>query len=147
MVNVTDKVFVGSDLLWMGLVDNDLVFNVIYRSGLENLTYGKRFKMPRFIINREYRLFPGHKRSVIQMLTVGDKEIRARVSLVPSSRARYNSIEIDMDDLLLKGASAKGKRISNRVVRRVSNITGKPRKKTPIMPSLPGLTIKKKEKK
>ena len=146
VVNVADKVFVGSDLLWMGLVNNDLVFNVIYRSGFENLTYGKRFKMPRFIINREYRLFPEHKRSVIQMLAVGNTEIRARVSLVPSSRARYNSIEIDMDDLLLKGASAKGKRISNRVVRRVSNITGKPRKKTPVMPSLPGLTIEKKEK-
>lgn len=147
VVNVTDKVFVGSDLLWMGVVKRDLVFNVIYRSGVENLSYGKRFRMPKFIINREYRLFPEHKRSVIQMLAVGEKEVRARVSLVPSSRARYNSIEIDMDDFLLKGASARGKRISNRVVRRVSNITGKPPRKKPVMPSLPGLSLEKKKEK
>jgi topoisomerase-4 subunit A len=139
VVNVTDKLFVGSNLLWMGVVQRDLVFNIIYRSGTENLTYAKRFKMPKFIISREYRLFPEHKRSVIQMLAIGESDIRARISLVPSSRARYNSMEIDMDDFLLKGASAKGKRISNRVVRRVSNITGKPRKQKPVMPSLPGL--------
>ena len=143
VTNVADKVFVGSNLLWMGVVSKDLVFNIIYRSGLENLTYAKRFKMPKFIINREYRLFPEHKRSVIQMLAVGSQDVRARISLVPSSRARYNSMEIEMDDFLLKGASAKGKRISNRVVRRVSNITGKPRKKPMVMPSLPGLTINK----
>jgi len=141
VVSVADKIFVGSNLLWMGVVNDDLVFNVIYRSGRENLSYAKRFKMPKFILNREYRLFPEHKRSVIQMLAVGDKNVRARISLVPSSRARYNSLEIDMDDFLIKGASAKGKRISNRVVRRVSNITGKPAKQQPVMPSLPGLTV------
>jgi topoisomerase-4 subunit A len=141
VVSVADKIFVGSNLLWMGVVNDDLVFNVIYRSGRENLSYAKRFKMPKFILNREYRLFPEHKRSVIQMLAVGDKNVRARISLVPSSRARYNSLEIDMDDFLLKGAAAKGKRISNRVVRRVSNITGKPAKQQPVMPSLPGLTV------
>ena len=139
VVSASEKLFVGSDLLWMGVVQKDLVFNVIYRSGLENLTYAKRFRMPKFILGREYRLFPEHKRSVIQMLAVGEKEVRARIGLVPSSRARYNSIEIDMDDFLLKGAAAKGKRISNRVVRRVTNITGKPRKKEPVIPSLPGL--------
>ena len=95
--------------------------------------------MPKFIIGREYRLFPEHKRSIIQLLALGEKDVRARISLVPSSRARYNSMEIDMDDFLLKGASAKGKRISNRVVRRVSNITGKPRKAKMVIPSLPGM--------
>ena len=139
VINVTDKVFVGSHLLWMGVVQRDLVFNVIYRSGLENLSYAKRFTMPKFIINREYRLFPEHKRSVIQLLVLGEKDVRARAGLVPSSRARYNSIEIDMDDFLIKGASARGKRISNRVVRRVSNITGKPRKEQTVMPTLPGM--------
>ena len=143
VVGVADKYFVGNDLLWMGVVQKDLVFNVIYRSGLENLTYAKRFIMPKFILGRDYRLFPEHKRSIIQMLALGEKEIRARISLVPSSRARYNSIEIEMDDFLLKGPSAKGKRISNRVVRRVSNITGKPRKQPPVMPSLPGLDASK----
>ena len=65
--------------------------------------------MPKFIINREYRLFPEHKRSVIQLLVVGDKDVRARVSFVPSGRAKYNRLEIEFDDYLIKGAAAKGK--------------------------------------
>ncbi len=145
IVNVPDKLFVGNNLMWMGVVKRDLVFNVIYRSGLDNFTYAKRFKMPKFIIGREYRLFPEHKRSIIQMLALGEKEVRARISLVPSSRARYNSLEIELDDFLMKGASAKGKRLSNRVVRRVTNSTGKPRKTQPVMASLPGLLTKKDE--
>ncbi|HHD64170.1 MAG TPA: DNA topoisomerase IV subunit A [Desulfobulbaceae bacterium] len=142
VIGVADKIFVGNNLLYMGAVKRKLIFNVIYRAGAENLSYAKRFTMPKFIINREYRLFPEHKRSIIQMLAVGDKDVRARISLVPSSRARYNSLEMDMDDFLLKGASAKGKRISNRVVRRVTNITGKPRRQRPVLATLPGLVSK-----
>lgn len=146
VVSVVEKLFLGKDLLFMGVVQKGLVFNVIYRSGLENLTYAKRFTTPKFILGREYRLFPEHKRSVIQLLVIGEKDVRARISLVPSARAKYNSIEVDMDDFLLKGAAAKGKRISNRVVRRVSNITGKPRKPEVVIPSLPGMDTPPKSK-
>jgi len=139
VINVPDKLFVGSEVVWLGVVDESLVFNLIYRAGAVNLSYIKRFKTPKFILNREYRLFEEHKRSAIQLLRTGEKDIRARISLVPSSRARYNSLEIEMDDYLVKGVAAKGKRISSRVVRRVTDITGKPRKTGPVATSLPGL--------
>ncbi len=143
VISAPEKLFVGGDLLWLGIAGKDLTFNVIYRSGPENLSYVKRFRMPKFIINREYRLFPEHKRSVIQLLVQGEKEVRARVSLAPSARAKYNSLEIEFDDYLIKGVSAKGKRISTRSVRRVSDQTGKPRKTQPSMDLLPGIVDKK----
>lgn len=139
VINVPDKLFVGSDVIWIGVVDNRLVFNLIYRAGAVNLSYVKRFKMPKFILNREYRLFEEHKRSTIQLLRTGEKDIRARISLVPSSRARYNSLEIEMDDYLIKGVAAKGKRVSSRVVRRVTDLTGKPKKNEPVLATLPGV--------
>ncbi|HHB75450.1 MAG TPA: hypothetical protein ENK84_02750 [Desulfobulbus sp.] len=49
-------------------------------------------------------------------------------------------MEIELDEFLIKSASAKGKRLSNRVVRRVTNITGKPRKQKPVPATLPGIT-------
>ena len=59
---------------------------------------------------------------------------------MPSARARTNSIEIALDDFLIKNVAAKGKRVSTRVVRRVSASTGKgivpPKKNLP----LPGLS-------
>jgi topoisomerase-4 subunit A len=145
VVPVPDKLFVGSDLYWMGIVRNDLVFNLIYRHGPENLAYVKRFAAPKFILNREYRLFEPDKRSTILLLLLGKEGLRVRVSLAPSSRAKYNALELDMDDYLIKGAAAKGKRISNRSVRRVTNITGTP-KKPPVSPlGLPGFSESEKE--
>jgi topoisomerase-4 subunit A len=149
VVPVPDKLFVGPELYWMGVVHADQVFNLIYRHGPENLAYSKRFTTPKFILNREYHLFEQDKRSTILLLVVGKQGIRARVSLAPSARAKYNAVEVEFDDCLIKGVAAKGKRIASRSVRRVTDITGSPQKKpdNPLL-GLPGFTDgTKKEKK
>ncbi|GAB4341738.1 MAG: DNA topoisomerase IV subunit A [Desulfobulbaceae bacterium] len=138
VINVPEKLFIGEELEWMGVVKPDLVFNVIYRNGKENRSYVKRFRTPKFIINREYRLFPEHKRSIIQFLEVGAHGVRARASLVPSPRARFNSIDLELDEVLIKAPVSIGRRVSNRVVRRVSSQTGKPRPQEETPPVLPG---------
>jgi len=120
---VAEKVFVGHDLHWFGIVKRDTVFNIIYRDGKANVVYVKRFNTPKFIMDKEYRLFPEHKRSKILLMSFGEQKF-ARVNLIPSSRARTNSLDIIFDDYLIKGASARGKRVSNRVVRRVVSSTG-----------------------
>jgi len=118
VIPVTEKLFVGHDLQWFGIVKKDTVFNVIYRDGPANVGYVKRFSTPKFILDKEYRLFAEHKRSKILLLSFGEQKF-ARVNLMPSSRARVNSLDIIFDEYLIKGASARGKRVSNRVVRRV----------------------------
>lgn len=140
VINVVDKYFVGSDLFWMGKVKRKQIYDLVYRSGSDNFSYVKRFATPKFIIGREYRLFDEDKRSVIQMLIVGQENVRIRVSLVPSPRAKSNTLEIDLGDYFVKGAGAKGKRISNRVVRRVIDITGKASVRKIAVQSLPGFS-------
>ena len=136
-----DKLFIGSELLWAGAVRKQLVFNLIYRAGAVNLSYVKRFRMPGFILNKEYRLFEEHKRSAIQLLLLGEKGLRAKVSLVPSARARSNALEIDFDEYLIKGEAAQGKRLSERAVRKVTDISGQPKQEPPAAPALPGLGL------
>jgi topoisomerase IV subunit A len=145
VIHVPDKLFVGPDLHWMGVVKNDLVFNLIYRHGPENLAYVKRFATPKFILNREYRLFDADKRSTILLLLVGKEGLRIRASLAPSARAKHNAMEIDLDDFLIKGAGAKGKRIANRSVRRITDITGAPRKPAISPLELPGFEREEKK--
>lgn len=123
IIPVAEKLFIGHELEWIGTVERNRCFNMVYRDGVENLSYVKRFTTPKFILDKEYQLFTPHKRSKILLLILGEDKF-ARVSLVPSSRARSNIIEIDFGDYLIKGASAKGKRVSNRVVRRVVEATG-----------------------
>lgn len=115
---VTEKVFVGNDLVYMDVVRQSTIFNLVYRDGKENFAYVKRFNTPKFILDKEYRLFPEHKRSKILLMTLGEEKF-ARVNVMPSARARTNVFHICFDEYLVKGAAAKGKRVSPRVVRRV----------------------------
>ena len=141
IINVTDKLFVGSDLLWVNKLQQKLVFNIVYRDGRENLAYVKRFATPKFILDKEYHLFAEHKRSLIQFLTT-EPEGRIRVYFAPSKRAKHNYADFDWNEFLIKGVAAKGKRISPRVVRRIADWTGKRSEKEPSPPSL--FDIKKK---
>lgn len=138
IIQVTDKLFIGHDVLWIGKVKKDIVFNMVYREGRENLCYVKRFKTPKFILDKEYTLFENHKRSKIMLFLLG-MEKSCRASLVPSSRAKSNIVEISFEDYLIKGPAAKGKRVSPRVVRRVVDTTGKKSKDKKINLNLPGM--------
>ena len=138
VVQVPDKLFVGHDVLWIGKVKKDLIFNMVYREGRENLCYVKRFGTPKFILDKEYSLFEAHKRSKILMLLLGEEK-SCRASLVPSARAKTNLVEIFFEDYLIKGPAAKGKRVSTRVVRRVVDTTGKKPKEKKVNLSLPGM--------
>lgn len=138
IISVTDKLFVGTDLEWFGIVEKNQFFNMVYRDGHENMSYVKRFKTPKFILDKEYTLFRKHKRSKILLLLFGEGK-HARVSLMPSSRAKSNIIEISFEDYLIKGASAKGKRVSNRVVRRVVETSGVEKVAKKSNMTLPGL--------
>ncbi|HIJ79293.1 MAG: DNA topoisomerase IV subunit A [Desulfobulbaceae bacterium] len=121
VINVADKLFVGHDLLWVGKVEEKVVFNVVYRDGEQGLCYAKRFYTPKFILEKEYHLFTEHKRSEILYLTVGDGG-RIRVHLAPAKRARHNYVDYALDEFLIKGAAAQGKRVSSRVVRRIAEL-------------------------
>lgn len=137
VVPVPEKLFVGEELEYGAVFKKKQIFNIVYRDGAENLAYVKRFKSPKFILEKEYHLFPPHKRSRILLLLLGENK-HARVSLVPSRRARSNIVEIDFDQYLIKGASAKGKRVSPRVARRVVESTERVLKERAAA-SLPGL--------
>jgi len=124
VIPAVDKLFVGHDLAWVGVVEDGLIFNILYRDGQENLIYAKRFTTPKFILEKEYRLFPEDKRSKILLLLMGEGA-SAHVSLAPSARAKSNVMEVYFDEYLLKNPNAKGKRIASRVVRKVVDSTGK----------------------
>lgn len=125
VLNVMDKTFVGHDLIWLGKVERRLLFSLIYKDGRHNLSYLKRFKMPKFILDKEYWLFAEYKRSFIQYLTLGDEE-DLRIYFTPNKRAKANYVDIKLGDYLIKGAAAKGKRLSsNRNVTRVRLLVSK----------------------
>lgn len=124
VINVADKIFVGHDLYWFGTVEENTVFNMIYKDGKSGLSNVKRFETPKFILAKEYRFFPEHRQSRIQFLKTGEG-VRVRAELSPSRRAKINSLRVEMNDYLVKGAAALGKRLSPRNVRRIVELIDK----------------------
>ncbi len=144
IIPVVEKLYVGEELAWFGVVEKDIIFNIIYRDGAENLAYIKRFTTPSFILEKEYRLFPEHKRSRILHLDFGENKF-VKIYLVPSSRAKTNSMEIALSDFLLKNVAAKGKRLSSRTVRKIIPSAGNSVAPVKQNLPLPGLGAPQKE--
>ena len=123
-IKVPDKIFVDHDIYWAGIIQGETIFNVLYREGSRNQTYIKRFMTPKFILDKDYRLFPAHKKSWIQFLQTGEG-VRVRIDFIPTKRSKINSERLEFDEYLIKGAGAIGKRLSPRTVRRISELTVK----------------------
>ncbi len=140
VIPVTEKLYVGPELQWFGVVEKDIIFNVIYRDGAENVAYVKRFATPSFILEKEYRLFPEHKKSKILHLTFGENTF-VKIYLAPSPRAKANSMDIGLSDYLIKNAAAKGKRLSGRAVRKIIPSSGSGVEPIKQNLPLPGLQI------
>jgi len=123
-IKVPEKVFVDHDIYWVGKITGTIVFNLLYRDGTQGLSYVKRFMTPKFIMDKEYRLFPAHKKSWVQFLQLGEG-VRVRIDFIPTGRTKINSQRLEFDEFLIKGAGAIGKRLSTRTVRRISELTVK----------------------
>jgi topoisomerase-4 subunit A len=123
-IKVPEKVFADHDICWVGKVTGKIVFNLLYRDGAQGLSYVKRFVTPKFIMDKEYRLFPPHKKSWVQFLQTGEG-VRVRIDFIPTARTKINSQRLEFDEFLIKGAGAIGKRLSTRTVRRISELTVK----------------------
>jgi topoisomerase IV subunit A len=123
-IKVPEKIFVDHDIYWADIVKGKTIYNMLYREGSKSQTYVKRFMTPKFILDKEYRLFPAHKKSWIQFLQTGDG-VRVRVDFIPTKRSKINSERLEFDEYLIKGAGALGKRLSPRTVRRISELSVK----------------------
>jgi topoisomerase-4 subunit A len=124
-VKVPDKIFVDHDIYWIEIVKGKTIYNMLYREGSKSQTYVKRFMTPKFILDKDYRLFPAHKKSWIQFLQTGEG-VRVRIDYIPTKRSKINSERLEFDEYLIKGAGALGKRLSPRTVRRISELSVKP---------------------
>ena len=89
MVRVADKLFVGKNVLWLGVFkknDKRTIYNVVYRDGKKGPCYIKRFNITGITRDRENDLTQGTPGSKIMYFTAnpnGEAEV-IKVTLDPS---------------------------------------------------------------
>jgi topoisomerase-4 subunit A len=127
VVRIQEKVFVGKDILYVGIWkkgDDRMVYNVIYSDGKTGKGFAKRFTMPGVIRDKEYDLTQGNPNSKIHYVTGnqnGEAEV-VEVKLSPSSTARKKIFDFDFAELEIKGRSARGNTITKYGIRKVEKI-------------------------
>ncbi len=125
VIRVPEKQFVGKDAISVEKLNQKTVHNVIYWEGASKVCYAKRFRVEKFILDREYNLFPKKKGAKILHLSQGEG-IRLEVSFVPTPRIRKSSDIYNLDDLGIKGIQARGNKVSSKSVQNVKVTTSEP---------------------
>ena len=124
VVKVSDKVFVGKDILYAGIFkkgDDRMVYHLVYRDGALGKTMAKRFQVTAITRDKEYNLTKGNKGSKVLYFSAnsnGESEI-ITVNLSANSSARVKVFEFDFGNLAIKGRGAGGNILTKYPVRKV----------------------------
>ncbi len=128
VVRVADKLFVGKNVLWLGVFkksDKRTIYNVVYRDGRKGPCYIKRFNITGITRDREYDLTQGTEGSKVMYFTVnpnGEAEI-IKITLDPSVQATNRRMSIFMErdfaEVLIKGRSSKGNLLTKKPIHKI----------------------------
>ena len=122
VIRVPEKQFIGKDVIFVEKLNAKTVHNVIYWEGASRVCYAKRFRVEKFILDREYNLFPIKKGAKILHLSQGEGII-LEIFFVPVPRIRKSKDIYILDDLAIKGIQARGNKVSSKSVQSVKVTT------------------------
>ena len=112
VTNISDKLFVGrfSEIF---VVDKEQIYSVIYTDKKSGISYHKRCMIKKFILDKEYLLFPkGYKLELIDT----NYGIVLDCHLEDTSRSKGVTAELIFDDVPIRSATAKGFKTASRPI-------------------------------
>lgn len=124
VTKVQDKVFVGKDIIHVGVFkkgDERTVYNLIYRDAKTGVSYVKRFSILGVTRDKEYDLTKGSKGSKLIYFTAnpnGEAEV-VNVQLKPHSKLRKLQFDLDFADIAIKGRGSQGNIVSKYPVKKI----------------------------
>lgn len=124
VTRIQDKVFVGKDILFVGIFvkgDERMVYNVVYVDGKTGRSMVKRFQVLAVTRDKEYDLTKGTKGSKVLYFTAnpnGEAEI-ITVYLTGGSKARKKVFDFDFSEIDIKGRGAGGNILTKYPVRKI----------------------------
>jgi len=124
VVRISDKVFVGKDIIYVGVFkknDERMVYNLMYLDGKSGRTMVKRFQVLAVTRDKEYDLTKGERGSRVLYFTAnpnGEAEL-VTVYLTSGAKARIKVFDFNFADVDIKGRGAGGNIVTKYPVRKV----------------------------
>lgn len=125
VTKVQDKVFVGKDIIHVGVFkkgDERTVYNMVYRDAKTGTSYIKRFSILGVTRDKEYDLTKGSKGSKVLYFTAnpnGEAEV-VNVQLKPHSKLRKLQFDLDFAEIAIKGRGSQGNIVSKYPVKKIT---------------------------
>ena len=113
VMDAPEKLFVDKGMLFCEFVDEDRVYNLLYKENKTGYLYIKRCRIDRFILNRGYELAPEGCR-IMKLTTDSNRTVQARFK--PRPRVRITEEEFVIADYPVRGNKARGIRLANREI-------------------------------
>lgn len=122
VTNIPEKLYVhheGNKAVYVGVADKKSVVAVVYKDPKTSLCYAKRFVVEKFILDKSYRYF--EEGAELSFLTT-QPNVTIELQLVPKVRQKTSKVSFALDSFLVKGVSAKGVKMGNKEVKKVTAV-------------------------
>lgn len=120
VINIPEKQYVeheGKKLVYAGAADKKTVINVVYKDPKTHICAAKRFIVTQFILDKTYRYIDEGMH--LEYLTT-QPNVSIELQFTPKVGQKVRGLQYNLDTPLVKGVSAKGIRISNKPVKKVT---------------------------
>ncbi|MEZ5057429.1 MAG: DNA gyrase/topoisomerase IV subunit A [Saprospiraceae bacterium] len=125
VVRISDKVFVGKDILHVGVWkkgDDRTTYNMVYVDGKTGKTFVKRFNVTAITREKEYDLTKGSPHSKVLYLSVNANAEAETIGVLlsPNCRAKIKDFDFDFGELAIKGRSSQGNTLTKYPVKKIT---------------------------
>ena len=124
VTQIADKKFIAKNLLYVGLWkqgDSRTIYHMIYQNGKNGASFMKRFTVNSITRDKMYSMTKGVAGSKVHYLSVhpnGEREV-VIINLRPRNHLKKLRFEIDFSELLIKGRSSMGNRVTKEIISKV----------------------------
>ncbi len=120
VIDLPEKLFVGSDLVYCGLPERDRVFTMAYSD--RSATYLKRFRFGGYILEKDYSCVPQGEKCRVQFFAT-DTPMTLHIRYKPAHYQKINQQTCTPSELDVKGPRTRGRQIS---IKDIASITADP---------------------
>lgn len=119
VINIPEKQYMhheGNKVVFLGVADKQTVIRVAYRNPKTHQAFAKRFIVEKFILDKTYRYLEEEMHLDYITTAPGTK---LELQLIPKARQQIAKVIFNLDDVAVKGVTAKGIRMTPREVKKV----------------------------
>lgn len=106
--------------VWIGVADKQTAFSVVYQDTKNGYPHAKRFVIKQFILDKLYNFL--EKGSKLEFIST-QKSPKVQIHFKPKPRQKVKKLELDMEDVAIKGVTARGIRIANKELKSIKIYT------------------------